>query len=225
MQVRPQAGTFRWWAFHQDGYIAGVCNFAEPRGDHGLYATPQSIYSLLDRNNLMALYAPVSSGSGTLLASRDSFASSRSFADHHRPGPVARWPWRPSRRASGRRDGSSTRAGVQSSARDPPNVRGREGSTRRMAWHPTHPTPAPAKLTTTDPPGKTEQTDLNLDPQADHDHFSHFEPDQPASEKNINAEDIPSAAGTVAEPSAKSRCGSRSGAGRFPRSPTIHVRR
>ena len=38
------------------------------RGDHGLYATPRSIYSMLDRNNLMALYAPVSRGLDTLVA-------------------------------------------------------------------------------------------------------------------------------------------------------------
>ncbi|MGA9924053.1 MAG: hypothetical protein WBQ29_11680, partial [Isosphaeraceae bacterium] len=56
--------------------------------------------------------------------------------------------------------------------------------------------------------------DLNIDSEADHDRFSHFESDQPAADKNINAEDIPSAAGTVAEPSAKSRWRpARSGAG------------
>ena len=72
-----------------------------------------------------------------------------------------------------------------------------------MAWHPTHPGPAPlAKLPTPEPAGKTERTDLNIDSVADHDRFSHFESDQPAADKNINAEDIPSAAGTVAEPSA-----------------------
>ena len=55
----PAAGLFT-----DDGYIAGICNFAEPQGNHGLYATPRSIYNLLDRNNLMALYAPVSRGLG-----------------------------------------------------------------------------------------------------------------------------------------------------------------
>ena len=57
--------------------MAGVCNFAEPQGDHGLYATPRSIYSVLDRNNLAALYAPVESGKGTLVASRGDRAASR----------------------------------------------------------------------------------------------------------------------------------------------------
>ncbi|MBV8311803.1 MAG: hypothetical protein JO344_15575 [Planctomycetaceae bacterium] len=93
---------------------------------------------------------------------------------------------------------------------------GGEGSTRRMAWHPTHAAPAPvAKLSPPEPAGKTEQTDLNIDSEADHDRFSHFESDQPVADKNINAEDIPSAAGTVAEPAAKSRWRpARSGAGR-----------
>ena len=67
----PKQGRSGGGLFTTDGYVAGVCNFAEPRGNHGLYATPRSIYSLLDRNNLMALYAPFRRGSGTLLASRD----------------------------------------------------------------------------------------------------------------------------------------------------------
>ena len=66
--VAPKQGRSGGGLVHDDGYIAGVCNFAEPQGNHGLYATPRSIYSLLDRNNLTALYAPVSRGSGTLLA-------------------------------------------------------------------------------------------------------------------------------------------------------------
>ena len=61
---------------------------------------------------------------------------------------------------------------------------GGQGTTRRMAWHPTHAAPAPvAKLSAPEPAGKTEQTDLNLDPEADHDHFSHFESDQPAGKR------------------------------------------
>ena len=69
----PKQGRSGGGLFTTDGYVAGVCNFAELRGDHGLYATPHSIYGVLDRNNLMALYAPVSGrgGSDELLASRD----------------------------------------------------------------------------------------------------------------------------------------------------------
>jgi RNA polymerase sigma factor (sigma-70 family) len=53
----PRQGRTGGGLFTADGYLAGVCNFAEPRGDHGLYATPASIYRLLDRNNLAFLHA------------------------------------------------------------------------------------------------------------------------------------------------------------------------
>jgi thiol-disulfide isomerase/thioredoxin len=67
-EFAPKQGRSGGGLFTTDGYIAGVCNFAEPQGNHGLYATPQSIYALLDRNNLSELYAPAVRGSGTLLA-------------------------------------------------------------------------------------------------------------------------------------------------------------
>ncbi len=57
-----------------DGMVAGVCDFAEPTGGHGLYASPRTIHKLLDRNKLTVCYAPDSarpregSGSGTLVA-------------------------------------------------------------------------------------------------------------------------------------------------------------
>jgi thiol-disulfide isomerase/thioredoxin len=215
----PKQGRSGGGLFTTDGHVAGVCNFAEPRGDHGLYATPRSIYSLLDRNNLMALYAPVRGGSGALLASRDrsrargdspiTIARGQS-PDAHEPDRVAVHPGDvtvPEPELLGIKPPLATRPTFASG--------GGQGTTRRMAWQPTHAGPAPlAKLSTPEPAGKTEQTDLNIDSVADHDRFSHFESDQPAADKNINAEDIPSAAGTVAEPSAKSRWRpARSGAG------------
>jgi hypothetical protein len=57
-RVAPKQGRSGGGLFTADGYVAGVCNFAETQGDHGLYATPRSIYGLLDRNSLTALYAP-----------------------------------------------------------------------------------------------------------------------------------------------------------------------
>jgi hypothetical protein len=68
--VAPKQGRSGGGLFTTDGYVAGVCNFADPQGDHGLYATPRSIHSLLDRNNLMGLYAPRPNGSETLAADR-----------------------------------------------------------------------------------------------------------------------------------------------------------
>ncbi len=53
----PKQGRTGGGLFTTDGSLAGVCNFAEPKGDRGLYATPASIYRLLDRNNLAFLYA------------------------------------------------------------------------------------------------------------------------------------------------------------------------
>ena len=67
----PKQGRSGGGLYTNDGYIAGVCNFAEPRGDRGLYATPNSIYSILDRNKLAGLYAsPAIGGGSTLMADR-----------------------------------------------------------------------------------------------------------------------------------------------------------
>lgn len=49
-----------------DGYVAGVCDFAEPRGKHGLYASPRSIHRMLDRNNLQICYNPAAATRGVL---------------------------------------------------------------------------------------------------------------------------------------------------------------
>jgi hypothetical protein len=76
-RVAPKLGRSGGGLFTADGYVAGVCNFAEPQGDHGLYATPRSIYGLLDRNSLMALYGPRPNGSGTSAADRGACPNSR----------------------------------------------------------------------------------------------------------------------------------------------------
>jgi thiol-disulfide isomerase/thioredoxin len=65
----PKQGRSGGGLYTSDGYIAGVCDFAEPRGNHGLYATPTSIYQILDRNNLSVCYAPVKSPAQNFLAS------------------------------------------------------------------------------------------------------------------------------------------------------------
>lgn len=66
--IAPIQGRSGGGLFTDDGYVAGVCNFAENHGNIGLYATPTSIYRILDRNKLMALYAPVSNGNTRLVA-------------------------------------------------------------------------------------------------------------------------------------------------------------
>jgi thiol-disulfide isomerase/thioredoxin len=64
----PKQGRSGGGLYTTDGHLAGVCDFAEPVGKHGLYAFPTSIYRLLDRNRLMALYLPGSSRPDRLLA-------------------------------------------------------------------------------------------------------------------------------------------------------------
>jgi hypothetical protein len=66
--VAPKQGRSGGGLFTSDGYIAGVCDFAEPSNNHGLYAAPRSIYAMLDKNKLAMLYAPVSNRPQTLLA-------------------------------------------------------------------------------------------------------------------------------------------------------------
>jgi thiol-disulfide isomerase/thioredoxin len=54
----PKQGRSGGGLFTLEGYVAGVCDFAEPSGDRGLYASPRSIHRLLDRNNLTVCYNP-----------------------------------------------------------------------------------------------------------------------------------------------------------------------
>ena len=84
--VAPKEGRSGGGLYTIDGYVAGVCNFAEPQGNHGLYATPRSIYSMLDRNQLASLYAPIRGDSANLLADRGPAAQPRRNA----PVSVAR---------------------------------------------------------------------------------------------------------------------------------------
>jgi hypothetical protein len=190
--IAPKQGRSGGGLFTTDGYIAGVCNFAEPRGDHGLYATPRSIYSVLDRNDLAALYSPVTGEPGTLLASRGDGSRRRAEA----PITIARAQspegHEPERQAV--RPGDVTVPDPEILGIKPPvtarrTSSGAESSTRRMAWHPTHTSPAPqAEL----------QTDLNIDPSADHDHFSQFDFNQGESKSGVNDEDVPAVSTTTA---------------------------
>ncbi len=84
--VAPKEGRSGGGLYTTNGYVVGVCNFAEPQGNHGLYATPRSIYSILNRNQLASLYAPVRDESATLVADRRPAAPSRRNA----PVSVAR---------------------------------------------------------------------------------------------------------------------------------------
>lgn len=208
--IAPKQGRSGGGLFTTDGYVAGVCNFAEPRGDHGLYATPRSIYSILDRNNMMALYAPVTSRTPTLVADRGGGRRSQVGA----PITIARGQSPDREEKEGARPrirpGDVTVPDPELLGIKPPltalRSRGEGGAqTRRMAWHPTPKDPAPAKLGPIVPIGKTEQTDLNLDESADHDKFSHFKPDPSPSAKTANPEDLPATNGSDGVGGSKSR--------------------
>lgn len=66
----PKQGRSGGGLYTQEGYLAGVCNFAfsDPRHPRGLYASPESIYKILDRNKLTMLYD--ANAKSELLASR-----------------------------------------------------------------------------------------------------------------------------------------------------------
>lgn len=190
--IAPKQGRSGGGLYTTDGYVAGVCNFAEPRGDHGLYATPRSIYSILDRNELAMLYAPVSS-SGTLLAERGGRSRGRADA----PVTIARGQspdgQEPERVAARKGEVTLPEPEIVGIKR-PPTRRastGEGGGTRRMAWHPTPTTPAPgAKISTIE--SDEHPTDLNIDPEADDDKFSQFNggEGEEKSGAEVNREDV-----------------------------------
>ena len=54
----PKQGRSGGGLFTDNGYVAGVCNFAfDPSVGRGLYASPKSIYAILDRNKMSHLYS------------------------------------------------------------------------------------------------------------------------------------------------------------------------
>ncbi len=55
---QPKEGRSGGGLYTKDGYVAGVCDFADPNEKVGLYAVPQAIHRMLDRNSLTALYMP-----------------------------------------------------------------------------------------------------------------------------------------------------------------------
>jgi len=67
-QSAPRQGRSGGGLFTESGYVAGVCDFAEPRGNVGFYASPRSIYHILDKNQMMAFYNPAYRRDDALLA-------------------------------------------------------------------------------------------------------------------------------------------------------------
>ena len=61
-QHAPIQGRSGGGLYTRDGFLAGVCDFAEPNQGRGLYATPRTIHQFLDKNKLTACYAPDAGG-------------------------------------------------------------------------------------------------------------------------------------------------------------------
>ncbi len=162
----PKQGRSGGGLYTTDGYVAGVCDFAEPRGNHGLYATPTAIYSILDRNNLQYCYAPIRAPSQTLLAS-DRAGSRR------RSGPAI------ARGQSPDRDESNLvmipppeLLGIKSPAGNGtvPARTPAAGTSTRSGWHPTPAAQVAGRITPGAEPA--ERTDLTLGREFDNDRFA-----------------------------------------------------
>ena len=65
---QPKEGRSGGGLFTSDGYVAGVCDFADPNEHVGLYAVPEAIHRMLDKNQYTALYKAPTSGNNALLA-------------------------------------------------------------------------------------------------------------------------------------------------------------
>jgi hypothetical protein len=176
----PKQGRSGGGLFTSDGYVAGVCDFAEPRGNRGLYATPTSIYSILDRNKLALCYAPIRSPSRpqTLLADaggereRDGEGQGDDTPSRRRRPPAT------ARMQSPDRDESNTvmipppeLLGIKTPSGEGQVPARTAQSSTRGGWQPT---PAPriaSRRSSGAARDRAETTELTLDPELDSDHF------------------------------------------------------
>ena len=163
--IAPKQGRSGGGLFTEDGYVAGVCDFAEPTGNHGLYAAPKSIYSILDRNRLVALYDPSRGRDDALLADNGRGAA----ATPRRRGPQSdKEPMIARGQSPGRDDpgGVSLPPPGMLGIKPPVLVRGdgRAATPRHGGWIAT-------------PSLEEENTaELKMAPSADPDRFSTIEP-------------------------------------------------
>jgi len=185
--IAPKQGRSGGGLFTSDGYIAGVCDFAEPQGNHGLYAAPSSIYKILDRNDMVALYAPPRDRPRAALAeNRATPAQGRPEPEYRMQSPDRNDPGGVSLPPPGML-GIKTPALAQNDAPATP------ARPRRGAWHPT--------------PSRTARTaELKMDPSADTDRFATAGPlaepeagvqseETPAQTRIVRAARRPSAGG------------------------------
>jgi thiol-disulfide isomerase/thioredoxin len=154
----PKLGRSGGGLYTEDGYLVGVCDFADRQNNRGLYASPQSIYRFLDRNKLTALYAPGTSQPGPLLASRGASGA-------------------PKVRAQSPRDGEGRRItmpdpdllGIRLPEEDEASQAARSESRRHIAWRAVPQEPAAPDLDRRpgdDGPARALTTDLRMEPSA-----------------------------------------------------------
>ncbi len=149
--VAPIQGRSGGGLFTTDGYVIGVCDFAEPQGNHGLYAHPNSIYAILNRNNLVALYDPSRAQPDTRLAANPETNIGRAAIEVRGQSPDANDP-----------DRVTLPAPEFVGVKPPILVKGEEHSVRpkRMSWH----------------PSDTKPVAIHLDQSADTDKFDNGRP-------------------------------------------------
>jgi thiol-disulfide isomerase/thioredoxin len=156
---QPKEGRSGGGLYTSDGYVAGVCDFADPNEHVGLYAVPEAIHHLLDRNQLTALYkAPT--GGDVLLASNRTKARASNGTKVRAQNPDADEITLP----------PPSLAGIITPSGDPRTSRARaEANTSPRSSR----RGAQSELAQTDSPdpgvpiGEARQTDLAGDPGAD----------------------------------------------------------
>lgn len=82
---RPKQGRSGGGLYTRDGYLAGVCNFANQKDPRGYYAVAKSVYSLLDRNELTVLYDPSADNQTRLADNNNRQDSGRTVARGQSP--------------------------------------------------------------------------------------------------------------------------------------------
>lgn len=135
--VAPIQGRSGGGLFTSDGYVAGVCDFAEPQGNHGLYAHPNSIYSILNRNNLVAIYDPSRARTEREVALNTNPKPGRDLADFRGQSPD---PNDPGRVTLPPPEMAGVKPPIRTASDDRP-IR-----PRRMSWHPPETKPVAIEL-------------------------------------------------------------------------------
>jgi Thioredoxin/Trypsin-like peptidase domain len=190
--VAPKEGRSGGGLYTLDGYVVGVCNFAEPQGNHGLYATPRSIYRILDKNDLASLYAPIRGDSGTMLADRRSPGQPL----RNGPGSVVRSqtpePDEPVQRRAARDDGDLlVPAPSLMGIADPVTTRAQRkpvaasGTTRRASWQATRVKSAKAEKSERGEPSESDRDELAAGERP------YAGGETPAREREFSEEDAP----------------------------------